>query len=219
MGDPLQHAKSSAEKFGGVASDYLNIHQIMDSSKMFLADWRHRAVLHNTFGMHLMETYIIGPTFKRESDGEEVCTRTVVTEHIREDLNVVPTLGEFLREMPLRRWMMRATREEVQRLKHQTIGEESQMPSISDEPEPEVRVSATVIWKKGKPPLAGTYLIDHKSAGPMPTSPTARWDGQMWSVVGGHVFGVPYDWEPEWWAEIPMDPVLDSDSELAQAED
>jgi hypothetical protein len=63
MGDPLKHSKSSAERFGGTADDYLHIHTLMDTSKLILAEWRHRALFQNTFGIQwhdeFDETYII----------------------------------------------------------------------------------------------------------------------------------------------------------------
>lgn len=120
MGDPLQHAKSSAVTFGGLADDYIRIHMIMDSSKLFLADWRHRALLHNTFGIHLFET-LLGPSFMRPSDGVAVCTRTVVSQHIMEDLKAIPTPGEFLREMPLRPWMAGISPSNKKRMQEMTI--------------------------------------------------------------------------------------------------
>lgn len=217
MGDPLQHARSSADKFGGRASDYIELHQIMDSSKLFLGDWRHRSVLHNTFGVYLMENYIIGPTFERESDSEEVCTRTVCNQHIVEDLNMVPTLGEFLREMPLRRWMQQATPKEIERLKTNTIGEETQVPGVTEDVIPETRVSASVVWVRGSttPQEPGEYLIDFMSA---PSGPSiAVYNGDGWTLPYSGIV-VATDWEPKWWAEIPMDPVLDDDPVLVEHE-
>jgi hypothetical protein len=152
MGDMLQHSKNSAEKFGGVASDYFAIHELMDLSKIFLGDWRHRALFHNTFGMHMMEKHIVGPTFIRKSDGVEMCTRTVVSAHIMEDLGVLPSPAEFLREMPLRGWMSKVdpkTRERMQRM------------SITGSTEP-TNVDEIITWfpfPVFKPKDAGSYLI------------------------------------------------------------
>jgi hypothetical protein len=216
MGDPLQHARSSADTFGGLPSDYLEIHQILDSSKLFLADWRHRSVLHNTFGVHLMENWIIGPTFLRASDGVEVCTRTVVTQHIMEDLNMVPTLGEFLREMPLRRWMMRATAAEVARMKTQSFADEAQDPGITVHAAgvPETRVTASVVWQQGLPTTPGSYLIDHQSA--CYGIPIAHFNGVYWNSRGSSV--APSGWAPTWWAAIPLDPVLDEAPEMQESD-
>ncbi len=62
VGNLLDHAKSSAAKLGGVPEDYYRIHEFIDSSKLFLPDWRHRALLHSTFGIFLAERYVFGPT-------------------------------------------------------------------------------------------------------------------------------------------------------------
>jgi hypothetical protein len=51
MAHPLEHAKSSARKFGGVAYDYLPIHQWFDESKAIMADVRHRALRHHAEGI------------------------------------------------------------------------------------------------------------------------------------------------------------------------
>lgn len=104
MGNALFHSQSSARKFGGDASDYLRIHKFLDQSKLYLADWRHRALLHHTLGVSLCEQ-LFGDFYRRPSDGELVPTRTVAEQHILEDLRVIPALGDFLREMPIRPWM------------------------------------------------------------------------------------------------------------------
>ena len=73
-------------------------------SKLYIADWRHRALLHNTFGIALAEQFF-GDLYKRPSDGRLVATRTLAEVHILEDMQAILTPGEFLREMPIRRWM------------------------------------------------------------------------------------------------------------------
>ena len=49
------HAQSSAEKFGGTPSDYIEIHEMIDSSKAFHGDNRHRCVFHHTAGTYYMQ--------------------------------------------------------------------------------------------------------------------------------------------------------------------
>lgn len=152
MGDPLQHSSSSATRFGGVADDYLHIHTVMDSSKLFLADWRHRALLHNTFGIHIFEQ-LMGASFRRKSDGVEVCTRTVITQHIMEDLGAVPTPGEFLREMPLKCWM--AGIKEKDKLRMQTL-------TIEGSDNKEAYITSSIRWvlyKNEQPEKDGYYLV------------------------------------------------------------
>jgi hypothetical protein len=43
MAHPIEHAKSSAKKLGGVPEDYQKIHDFFDESKSYVADFRHRA--------------------------------------------------------------------------------------------------------------------------------------------------------------------------------
>jgi len=221
MGDPLEHAKSSAEKFGGEASDYIEIHKIMDSSKLFLADWRHRSVLHNTFGIYLMEEYIIGPSFTRESDGEEVCTRTVCTQHIMEDLNMVPTLGEFLREMPLRRWMQQANPDEIRRMKEHSISDEAQaLTPVLRHDRYADRVQSTVVWRNDTPPVTGYYLVD-SSCSSAAGQPVLWYDNDetpTWHLEPGGEFVEP-EFFPRYWAKVPVDPILDEDEDLEETED
>ena len=49
------HAQSSADKFGGTPSDYIEIHEMIDSSKAFHSDNRHRCVFHHTAGTYYMQ--------------------------------------------------------------------------------------------------------------------------------------------------------------------
>ncbi len=121
MGNIVQHSESSAQKFGGVPSDYFRLHEFLDCSKLFLADWRHRALLHSTFGIYLAEKWVFGHAYRRESDQVEVSTRALVEQHLIEDLNAIVTPAEFLREMPLRLWMNGLTVEQRDRLRRLTI--------------------------------------------------------------------------------------------------
>ncbi len=124
MSDLLKHAQSSALKFGGQPTDYLRLHEFLDCSKLFLGDWRHRALLHTTFGVYLAEKWVFGPAYRRDSDGEEVATRSLVEQHLIEDLNALLTPAEFLREMPVRLWMNGLTAKQRERLRNLTIEDE-----------------------------------------------------------------------------------------------
>jgi hypothetical protein len=55
MSKPQIHARSSAKKYGGKETDYLELHNFMDSSKASHSDQRHRAALHNSFGCYIAE--------------------------------------------------------------------------------------------------------------------------------------------------------------------
>src|ERR1700694_2530072 len=120
MGNVLFHAESSARKFGGLADDYVKIHKFLDQSKLHLADWRHRALLHNTFGVALCEQFF-GDLHRRASDDVQVCVRTIAEQHTVEDIGAILTPGEFLREMPIRRWMNGLTWQEKRYVQNMRI--------------------------------------------------------------------------------------------------
>jgi hypothetical protein len=197
MGDPLQHSKSSAKRFGGIAEDYLHIHTVMDSSKLFLADWRHRALLHNTFGIHVFEQ-LIGSSFKRKSDGVDVCTRSVITQHIMEDLGAVPTPGEFLREMPIKYWMSGI--KDKDKLRMQTL-------TIEGDNNKEAYITSSIRWnlyKNGKPEKEGYYIVtveNHSEPAVLYYTPAEdEWkDAQKMFAINDIHF--------QYWADLPISPV------------
>ena len=109
MSHPYHHAQSSVKRFGGAVEDYLPLHQFLDSSKEHFADIRHRAVLHNGFGIYLAEQ-VFGPVIETTT-GRQVPTRVIAERHIIEDLGTIPTLSDWLRNMNVAPWMRRATPE------------------------------------------------------------------------------------------------------------
>jgi len=120
MGNALFHAESSAIRFGGIAEDYLRIHKFLDQSKLYIPDWRHRCLLHNNFGIALCEQFF-GDLHTRASDQTKVCTRTVVEQHILEDLRCIPTVEIMLHEMPLRPWMRGFASDQIKRMQNLVI--------------------------------------------------------------------------------------------------
>jgi hypothetical protein len=88
MAHPLGHAKNSARKFGGIAEDYLSIHQWFDQSKAMFADCRHRSLRHHTEGIFLAEC-IFGVTIQN-SQGKDIPVRYIGEQHVREDLGRIP---------------------------------------------------------------------------------------------------------------------------------
>jgi hypothetical protein len=105
---PHIHARNSVRKYGGKPEDYMPIHDAIDSSKSAHASMRHRAVLHSSFGIYLIER-IFGATFTN-SDGKIVSVRDVAEDHVIEDLGTIPSLEKWLDEMPMQAWMGGPTR-------------------------------------------------------------------------------------------------------------
>lgn len=100
---PLIHAKLSVKKYGGVVEDYLPIHNFIDSSKISVPDVRHRAMLHSSWGIFLAEqmfgVYLINSAEK------QVSVRDIGEEHVIQDLGFIPTMEDWLKEMPIQGWM------------------------------------------------------------------------------------------------------------------
>jgi hypothetical protein len=103
MPHPLEHARSSAKKFGGKPEDYLPIHNWFDESKAYLADFRHRALRHHTEGIFLAEK-IFGVAVEN-SDGKLVPVRYLGEQHVKEDLGRIPTTADWLSQIQPQRWM------------------------------------------------------------------------------------------------------------------
>lgn len=100
---PLIHSRLSSRKYGGTPEEYMKYHNWMDQTKGYLADVRHRAILHSAFGCMLIEQ-VFGDTFIN-SEGKEISTRDIAEDHILEDLGQIPTLEKWLSKLPLESWM------------------------------------------------------------------------------------------------------------------
>lgn len=100
---PFLHAKISARKFGGKYEDYMELHNWMDSTKAHLPDARHRMVLHNSWGIFIGEQ-IFGAVMQN-SKGKDVSVRSVLEQHVLDDLGHIPTLKDCMDGMDLEPWM------------------------------------------------------------------------------------------------------------------
>lgn len=105
MANSYHHAVSSARRFGGVPEDYQPLHDWMDRTKSAWADSRHRAILHNTFGIFLGEERF-GHTIPI-SNGRLIAVRPILEQHVIEDCSFIPTLEDWLQGIPRTDWMVR----------------------------------------------------------------------------------------------------------------
>tara|TARA_R110000796_G_scaffold161255_1_gene277962 strand:+ start:282 stop:635 length:354 start_codon:yes stop_codon:yes gene_type:complete len=109
MAHPLQHAKSSVNKYGGKPEDYIHIHQWFDETKSWYSHIYHRMFRHHSEGIFECEK-VFGPSFIN-SDGKTIYTRYIGEQHVREDLNnYIPTAKEWVdviskNEKPL--WLLK----------------------------------------------------------------------------------------------------------------
>ena len=103
MGHCYHHALSSVRKWGGVAEDYLPLHQWFDESKAIMADVRHRALRHHAEGIFLAER--IFSVAIRNSQGKEVPVRYIGEQHVREDLGRIPSFQDWAAPIRMEPWM------------------------------------------------------------------------------------------------------------------
>ncbi len=96
---PYLHANRSAKKWGGIPEDYMELHDFFDSTKAAFPDMRHRVILHNSFGIFILEK-VFG-TYITNSDGKIVQVRDVGEQHVIDDMGFIPTLEHYLKHMPI----------------------------------------------------------------------------------------------------------------------
>lgn len=106
MSKPFIHAKRSAKKYGGIPEDYLEIHNLMDSSKGSIADNRHRALTHNAWFISNIIEKIFGVNITN-SEQKLVSTRDIAEDHVLEDFGMkfIPSAQDYLSEMEFKDWM------------------------------------------------------------------------------------------------------------------
>ena len=105
MAHPYHHAVRSAKLFGGVAEDYLPVHNWFDESKAHMPDLRHRALRHHAEGIFQCER-AFGVTLVN-ADGRAVPTRLVAEQHVKDDLGWIPTVKDWLSNLRVEPWMGR----------------------------------------------------------------------------------------------------------------
>ncbi|MEO1236967.1 MAG: hypothetical protein AAFX76_09290 [Planctomycetota bacterium] len=108
MSHPYYHAQSSARRHGGVAEDYLALHEWFDETKAHMPDPRHRALRHHSEGIYLA-VQVFGTTIPNR-DGKAVPTRILGEQHVREDLGYIPTVKDWLQHMTLPKTLNRPQR-------------------------------------------------------------------------------------------------------------
>jgi hypothetical protein len=107
---PIVHARNCVKKWGGNESDYLPIHEWFDQTKSHFGDNRHRAILHNSFGIFLCEQ-MFGRILVN-SDKREVHVRDIGELHVIEDLGTIPPISAYLQHIDLKKapWILGSRR-------------------------------------------------------------------------------------------------------------
>lgn len=125
MSKPYKHAISDVKKFGGCVEDYLPIHDFMDSTKAAVPDVRHRAILHSSFGIFIVEK-VFGHNITN-SEGKVISVRDIAERHCLQDLGTIPTMQDWLSELPIRPWMSKPDRK-VEEMKLDDIPDAPRSP-------------------------------------------------------------------------------------------
>lgn len=90
---PLQHAQISAKTYGGVWTDYIEIHNFLDSSKSSCAHFKHRFLLHHIEGIDLA-VRLFGEKLTN-NNGQTNSIRQILTDHLIEDVGSVVTIEDW----------------------------------------------------------------------------------------------------------------------------
>lgn len=90
---PLQHAQISAKTYGGVWTDYIEVHNFLDSSKATCAHFKHRFLLHHAEGIELA-VRLFGEELTN-SDGQTISTRQILTDHLIEDVGCKVSIEDW----------------------------------------------------------------------------------------------------------------------------
>lgn len=124
---PYLHGNVSVKKWGGIASDYQEIHDFIDLPKSAHPSMKHRAILHNSLSPYICEMifghreweffgswwnpfswsqweYVKHP-YIINSDGKKVQVRDIAEQHIIDDMGRIPTLSDYLDDMPFYSWL------------------------------------------------------------------------------------------------------------------
>lgn len=109
MAKPYIHAESSARRFGGKAEDYLDIHELMDSSKLAVPDNRHRLLTHHSWFIETILPRVFGSTLQN-SAGKIVSVKEIGYQHVMEDFHMkfVPTAQDYIENVEMKDWMNNA---------------------------------------------------------------------------------------------------------------
>lgn len=113
---PLHHAAISVKKYGGHVDDYMPIHNFFDTSKSCMADVRHRAILHSSFGIFLVEK-VFG-NYITNSDNKRVSVRDIAEDHVIQDMGDIPSMNKWFTNMPIEDWMFGPAKIKTKKIKH-----------------------------------------------------------------------------------------------------
>lgn len=106
---PFIHAQLSVKRYGGIENDYLDIHELMDSSKAAFPNNGHRVLTHNSWFVVNILPKVFGHQ-RVNSDGKTYNVKDVGEYHILEDFKMrfIPSVQDYLEHLDVQSWMNNA---------------------------------------------------------------------------------------------------------------
>lgn len=106
MANALIHAQSSVKRWGGDVSDYISLHELIDSPKASMNNNSARLITHNVWFCYHIVPKIFGYNIINSS-GKRVDTIDIAMLHVAEDFRMkfVPTLEDYLKHLQLPAWI------------------------------------------------------------------------------------------------------------------
>lgn len=103
---PIIHAQLSAKRYGGKPEDYIDIHELMDSSKQAFPNNGHRVLTHNSWFVCNIIPRIFGHQ-RTNSDGKLYSPKDVCEYHCLEDFRMrfIPSVQDYLEHLDVQPWM------------------------------------------------------------------------------------------------------------------
>lgn len=124
---PWIHAELSAKRYGGIPEDYIDIHELMDSSKAAYSNNAHRILTHNSWFVVTILPKVFGH-MRINSEGKQYPVKDVGEYHILEDFKMrfIPTVQDYIEDMGVPAWVNNGG-DVPNRLKNKEIKEQNKL--------------------------------------------------------------------------------------------
>ena len=114
---PYKHAESSAARWGGLSTDYIDLHEWLDETKAFTGDWTHRALRHHSAGVQWAVNQFGHVIINSEL--KHVPVKQLAEQHVIEDCGFIPTPQDWLKGLQKHPedWMLKVKTKSTTELK------------------------------------------------------------------------------------------------------
>jgi hypothetical protein len=98
----LEHSQIDSKEYGIDINFFIPIHDFMESSYYSCSDIKHNVILHNSFGLNLVEK-VFGPYIIHNN--VSISPVEIAKRHIRREFNEIPSLSDVLNNLNIVEWM------------------------------------------------------------------------------------------------------------------